>query len=153
MRPCRPACRSGRLDNALPRPSICSARLAALRSPLSGRRPAGECLPVLAVGFFDCSSAYVPHRCRIGLHTVAHRLRGLPRFNCMAEGHPLLRPARSDGAKGAKRPEGRRCLPRKAAAFSTLFTTSACLTTRYIFKGKKNLKAKNYRGQHQRRPK
>ena len=62
MRPCRPACRSGRLDHALPRQSIRTARQVPRFVPPSGRRPAVDAflpwlscrlgaalLPVLAV--------------------------------------------------------------------------------------------------------
>ena len=42
MRPCRPACRSGRLDHALPRPSINHARQVPRFVLPSGRRPAGD---------------------------------------------------------------------------------------------------------------
>ena len=42
MRPCRPACRSGRLDHALPRSSIRTARQVPRFVLPSGRRPAGD---------------------------------------------------------------------------------------------------------------
>lgn len=60
MRPCRPACRSGRLDHALPRPSINHGRqVPPFVLKLSGQRPAGVAfLPWLLVFM-----ALVPHWC------------------------------------------------------------------------------------------
>ena len=78
MRPCRPACRSGRLDHALPRPSINHARQVPRFVLPSGRRPAGDVflpwLLALAVLLPWCRT--VAGFCRGGGAT----LRGVPRF-------------------------------------------------------------------------
>ena len=93
MRPCRPACRSGRLDHALPRSSIRTARQVPRFVLPSGRRPAG--LLALVVGF-GCPAALVPWCLGAALLPVFAVVVVPPCAACrasktvMAVGHPFM---------------------------------------------------------------
>ena len=140
MRPCRPACRLGRLDHALPR-AVDQPRAAgaALRS-LFPRPKAGRCcLPVLAVGFHSFGAAQVS--VLVGV-VVSHCAASAALQKRMAAGHPFMgRGGRLDrgNPEGVPRPQA--ALRRFVLLRRSSYPRFSAFQLQAIFIGKKKLEA------------